>query len=184
MNDSIRRWNEENHVSEKISAALESVAQVTQHVFDSIFPSATVPSATVPPATVPPESTGPVSDEVYADLPIASPVSVSPSASSGIPSGDGSTHLNGTSVNPSSIPNTVPSQATGIPEPVHPMYEQHDTSRANEIDLIVFSNNPGPREIHTKHCTSNNEIQEPIPKNQVPTKSIRLLENGIDSPKK
>ena len=55
MNDSIRRWNEENHVSEKISAALESVAQVTQHVFDSIFPSMSVVG----------ETNGPVSDEVY-----------------------------------------------------------------------------------------------------------------------
>ena len=54
MNDSIRRWNEENHVSEKISAALESVAQVTQHVFDSIFPSMSVVG----------ETNGPVSDEV------------------------------------------------------------------------------------------------------------------------
>ena len=67
MNDSIRRWNEENHVSEKISAALESVAQVTQHVFDSIFPSMSVVE----------ENNGPVSDELYATLPIASPVSAS-----------------------------------------------------------------------------------------------------------
>ena len=43
MNESIRRWNQENHVTENIAAAFRVVADSTQHAFDSLFPSMTVP---------------------------------------------------------------------------------------------------------------------------------------------
>lgn len=154
MNDSIRRWNEENHVSEKISAALESVAQVTQHVFDSIFPSMSVVG----------ETNGPVSDEVYATLPIASPVNASSEAPvDDMPAGDSASPAVTSTDVPLSAAPSVPLQTSSntlqpihASEPIHPMYEQHDPSRASEIDLTVFSNTSCPWEIHTKHCSSNN----------------------------
>lgn len=43
MNESIRRWNQENHVTENIAAAFRVVADSTQRAFDSLFPSMTVP---------------------------------------------------------------------------------------------------------------------------------------------
>ena len=42
MNESIRRWNQENHVTENIAAAFRVVADSTQRAFDSLFPSMTV----------------------------------------------------------------------------------------------------------------------------------------------
>ena len=153
MNESIRRWNEENHVSEKISAAFESVAQVTQHVFDSIFPSVSVTE----------ERGGPVSDELYATLPIASPVNATSevvvndlsvgdrtnlvASSPCVPQSSGadiplqpssSTPLQTTnaSAHPSSNASahvSSPLQPTTT-EPIHPMYEQHDPSRTSEVD--------------------------------------------------